>query len=58
MNNVDWEKTTDDLKTSCKIGKPAKKNKTKSLESRKRGELKLKRWMVIKVDWWIKLIDD
>ena len=26
--------------------------------SRKRGELKLKRWMLIKVDWRIKLIDD
>ena len=30
-------------------------NKTKS---RERGELKLKRWMVIKVNWWIKFNDD
>ena len=33
-------------------------NKTKSLKSCKRGELKLKRWLLIKVDQWIKLIDD
>ena len=31
-------------------------NKTKSLKSRKRGELKSKRW--IKVDWWWKLMVD
>ena len=33
-------------------------NKTKSLKSREKGELKLKRWMVIKVNRWIKLIDE
>ena len=33
-------------------------NKTKSLKSHERSELKLKRWMEIKVDWWIKVIDD
>ena len=33
-------------------------NKTKSLKSRERGKLKLKRWMMIKVDWWLKLFDD
>ena len=33
-------------------------NKTKSLKSRERGELKLKRWMMIKVDWCGKLIND
>ena len=33
-------------------------NKTKSLKRRERGELKLKRWMVMKVDWWLKMIDD
>ena len=35
-----------------------KQKKTKSLKSRERGELKLKRWMMIKVDWWLKLFDD
>ena len=33
-------------------------NKTKSLKSREEGELKSKRWMMIKVDWWLKSIDD
>ena len=33
-------------------------NKTKSLKSCEGGELKSKRWMVIKVDWWLKSIDD
>ena len=35
-----------------------KQKKTKSLKSRERGELKLKRSMMIKVDWWLKLFDD
>ena len=35
-----------------------KKNKTKSLKSCEKGELKLKRWMVIKVNRWINLIDE
>ena len=33
-------------------------NKTKGLKSREEGELKSKRWMMIKVDWWLKSIDD
>ena len=33
-------------------------NKTKSLKSCEEGELKSKRWMMIKVDWWLKSIDD
>ena len=32
-------------------------NKTKSLKSRERGELKSKIWMMKKVDWWLKLVD-
>ena len=34
------------------------KNKTKSLKSRERRELKLIRWMIINVNWWLKMIDD
>ena len=33
-------------------------NKTKSLKSCERGELKSKIWMIIKVVWWLKSIDD
>ena len=40
------------------LSKDFKNNKTKSLKSRERGELKSKRWMMIKVDWWLKSIDD
>ena len=40
------------------IPPPQKKNKTKSLKSCEKGELKLKRWMVIKVNRWINLIDE
>ena len=30
----------------------------KSLKSLGRGELNLKRWMIIKVDWWLQSADD
>ena len=41
-----------------KLREAFKNNKTKSLKSREEGELKSKRWMMIKVDWWLKSIDD
>ena len=40
---------------------PLNCNKTKSLKSREKGELKSiddKSWLMTKVDWWLKSTDD